>query len=194
MNGVDKIIEDIRREADDANAKVLKDASAQTSAALEAAKKRGDEEVSRIHEAGARRCEDIKARAASASQLKRRQMILKKKQELIEARNQADSLIYGTEKSLRDLGDKVDASEKSEVEAKIADLKKAMEGDDVNAIKQGTEALSATSHKLAEKLYQNQNMGGQAGPGAGQQPGGAQPGSGKPDDDVVDADFTEVKK
>ncbi len=118
----------------------------------------------------------------------------KKKQELIEARNQADSLIYGTEKSLRDLGDKVDASEKSEVEAKIADLKKAMEGDDVNAIKQGTEALSATSHKLAEKLYQNQNMGGQAGPGAGQQPGGAQPGSGKPDDDVVDADFTEVKK
>ncbi len=83
MNGVDKIIEDIRREADDANAKVLKDASAQTSAALEAAKKRGDEEASRIHEAGARRCEDIKARAASASQLKRRQMILKKKQELI---------------------------------------------------------------------------------------------------------------
>ena len=76
MNGVDKIIEDIRREADDANAKVLKDASAQTSAALEAAKKRGDEEASRIHEAGARRCEDIKARAASASQLKRRQMIL----------------------------------------------------------------------------------------------------------------------
>lgn len=83
MNGVDKIIEDIRREADDANAKVLKDASAQTSAALEAAKKRGDEEASRIHESGARRCEDIKARAASASQLKRRQMILKKKQELI---------------------------------------------------------------------------------------------------------------
>ena len=83
MNGVDKIIEDIRREADDANAKVLKDASAQTSAALEAAKKRGDEEASRIHEAGARRCEDIKARAVSASQLKRRQMILKKKQELI---------------------------------------------------------------------------------------------------------------
>ena len=118
----------------------------------------------------------------------------KKKQELIEARNQADSLIYGTEKSLRDLGDKVDASEKSEVEAKIADLKKAMEGDDVNAIKQGTEALSATSHKLAEKLYQNQNMGGQAGPGAGQQTGGAQPGAGKSDDDVVDADFTEVKK
>ncbi|MCR5170988.1 MAG: molecular chaperone DnaK, partial [Desulfovibrio sp.] len=78
----------------------------------------------------------------------------KKKQELIEARNQADSLIYSTEKSLRDVGDKVDASEKSEVEAKIADLKKAMEGDDVNAIKQGTEALSATSHKLAEKLYQ----------------------------------------
>ncbi len=118
----------------------------------------------------------------------------KKKQELIEARNQADSLIYSTEKSLRDVGDKVDASEKSEVEAKIADLKKAMEGDDVNAIKQGTEALSATSHKLAEKLYQNQNMGGQAGPGAGQQPGGAQPGAGKSDDDVVDADFTEVKK
>ncbi len=118
----------------------------------------------------------------------------KKKQELIEARNKADSLIYGTEKSLKDLGDKVSADTKSEVEARIADLKKAMEGDDVAAINSAVDALSTASHKLAEQLYQQQS-GGAAGP-QGPQGGAAGPqgpSSGKGDDDVVDADFTEVK-
>ena len=122
----------------------------------------------------------------------------KKKQELIEARNKADSLIYGTEKSINEVGDKLDASLKSDIQAKIAELKKTMEGEDVNAIKSSIEDLEKASHKLAEELYQKQNMGG-ANPGAGAagQPGGAQQnqqGKGKGDDDVVDADFTEVKK
>ena len=113
----------------------------------------------------------------------------KKKQELIEARNKADSLIYGTEKSLKDLGDKVASDTKSEVEARIADLKKAMEGEDITAINNAAEALSTASHKLAEQLYQQQGAAGAA--GAAGQPGGQQ---NKGDDDVVDADFTEVKK
>ena len=119
----------------------------------------------------------------------------KKKQELIEARNKADSLIYGTEKSLKDLGDKVDAQTKSDVEQHIADLKKAMEGEDVAAINSASDALANASHKLAEQLYQQQNAGAQAGQQAGPQgaagPQGGQ--AGKGNDDVVDADFTEVK-
>ena len=122
----------------------------------------------------------------------------KKKQELIEARNKADSLIYGTEKSISEVGDKLDASLKSDIQAKIAELKKTMEGEDVNAIKSSIENLEKASHKLAEELYQKQNMSGaNAGAGAAGQPGGAQQnqqGKGKGDDDVVDADFTEVKK
>lgn len=114
----------------------------------------------------------------------------KKKQELIEARNHADSLIYGTEKSLSDLGDKADASLKSDLEGKIAALRKEMEGENTDAIKAATEELAKASHKLAEQLYQqqSQNAGAQTG-GAGSASGNG--GSGG--DDVVDADY-EVKK
>ena len=118
----------------------------------------------------------------------------KKKQETIEARNHADSLIYGTEKSLNDLGDKVDAAVKSDVEGKIAALHKTMEGDDAAAIKAATEELAKASHKLAEQLYQQQAPnGGAQQPGAGANPG-AGAAQGNNNDDVVDADFTEVKK
>ena len=118
----------------------------------------------------------------------------KKKQEVIEARNHADSLIYGTEKSLADLGDKADAALKADLEGKIASLRKLMEGDDAAAIKAATEDLAKASHKLAEQLYQQQ---GGAQPGAdggcaGGSCGGNAGGSGN--DDVVDADYTEVKK
>ncbi len=119
----------------------------------------------------------------------------KKKQELIEARNHADSLIYGTEKSLADLGDKADAAVKSDIEGKIASLRKLMEGEDATAIKNATEELAKASHKLAEQLYQQQAQqnagaaGGQPGPDAG---AGASSAGGN--DDVVDADYTEVKK
>ncbi len=123
----------------------------------------------------------------------------KKKRELIDARNTADSLIYTTEKSIKDLGDKVDDETKAKVESGIADLKKAMEGDSTEEIKQASEALSQTSHKLAEAMYQQAAQSGEAQPGAdggpaGQTPpGGDAQATGGVDDDVVDADFEEVK-
>ena len=125
----------------------------------------------------------------------------KKKQDLISARNQADGLIYGTEKSIKDLGDKLDAALKSDIEAKVASLKKLMESEDVEAIKKATDELSQASHKLAEQLY-SQAQAQQPGAGAAGTAGGAQPGAGaagaaggakKGDDDVIDADFTESK-
>ena len=118
----------------------------------------------------------------------------KKKQDLISARNQADGLIYGTEKSIKDLGDKLDAALKSDIEGKIASLKTLMEGEDVEAIKKATEELAQASHKLAEQLYsqaQGQQPGADAAGAAGAQPGAGAAGGKKADDDVIDADFTE---
>jgi molecular chaperone DnaK len=116
-----------------------------------------------------------------------------KKKELVEARNTADALIYSTEKSIQDLGDKVDSDTKSKVEDAIAALKKAMDGEDAQEIKRLSEELTQASHKLAEAMYQQASQAGQeqAGAEAGEanQNGGA-----PPDDDVVDADFEEVKE
>ena len=120
----------------------------------------------------------------------------KKKQDRISARNQADGLIYGTEKSIKDLGDKLDAALKSDIEGKIASLKTLMEGEDVEAIKKATEELAQASHKLAEQLYsqaQGQQPGADAAGAAGAQPGPGAAGGKKADDDVIDADFTESK-
>ena len=117
----------------------------------------------------------------------------KKKQDLISARNQADGLIYGTEKSIKDLGDKLDAALKSDIEGKIASLKTLMEGEDVEAIKKATEELAQASHKLAEQLYsqaQGQQPGADAAGAAGAQPGPGAAGGKKADDDVIDADFS----
>jgi molecular chaperone DnaK len=117
----------------------------------------------------------------------------KKKKELVEARNSADALIYSTEKSIKDLGDKVDAATKSKVEAAIEPLKKAMEGEDPEEIKRLSEELTQASHKLAEAMYQQASQADareQAGAGAEDQ---EQPGAAAPDEDVVDADFEEVK-
>jgi molecular chaperone DnaK len=121
----------------------------------------------------------------------------KKKQKLIEARNNADTLIYTTEKSLRDVGENIDAETKSEIEGKIEELKKIMEQDDEEVIRKATEDLAQSSHKLAENLYNQQGADQQAG---GAQAGGAQEGGesasqggGGDDEDVVDADYTEVK-
>ena len=123
----------------------------------------------------------------------------KRHKEMAEIRNQADTLIYSTEKSLRELGDKLDASSKSQIEEKIKELKKAMEGTDIEAIKKAQDELMHASHKLAEMMYQQASAAaGQAG-GAGEaQPGpegGAAGGtsSGKDGEDVVDADFEDVK-
>jgi len=116
----------------------------------------------------------------------------KKKRELVDARNMADSLIYSTEKSIKELGDKVDASTKGDVDRGIEKLKKAMEGDDSQEIKRLSDELTQTSHKIAEMMYSRASQQqAHAGAGAGGPQGG---GASKKDDDVVDADFEEVKK
>jgi molecular chaperone DnaK len=120
----------------------------------------------------------------------------KKKQKLIEVKNQADTLIYTTEKSVADLGEKIDPVLRGEIEAKVNHLKDVLKADDADAIKRSSDELAQAAHKLAEQLYQQKAdaggaAGGPGGPGAAG-PGGAQPGGG--DDDVVDADYTEVKK
>ncbi|MEW5734109.1 MAG: molecular chaperone DnaK [Thermodesulfobacteriota bacterium] len=121
----------------------------------------------------------------------------KKKRELIDARNQADALVYQTEKSMADLGDKVDAGTRSSVTDAVEKLKKAMESsEDAGEIKRLAEELTKVSHKLAEAMYKKASAEGaqQQGAGPGFDPGaGAQQQKGKGDDDVVDADFEEVK-
>jgi molecular chaperone DnaK len=115
-----------------------------------------------------------------------------KKRELIESRNHADSMIYNTEKSLKEAGDKLEAVDKGNIEGKISELKKLMEGEDTEAIKKGTDELAQAAHKLAEVLYAK-NEGAEKHEGAaaeGTQAGG----SSKKDETVVDADFEEVKK
>ena len=108
--------------------------------------------------------------------------------ELIDARNQADGLIHATNKSLADLGDKVEEAEKKEIEAAIEDLQEAMKGDDKEAIEAKTQALGEKSGKLAERVYQEQ-----AAQGAATGEAAAEAGSAAADDDVVDAEFEEVK-
>jgi molecular chaperone DnaK len=118
----------------------------------------------------------------------------KKKKDLVEARNHADSLIYSTEKSIRDLGDKVEPETKSKVKAAIGPLKKAIEGQDVAEIKRLSEELTQASHKLAEAMYQQASTNdsqGQTGHGHGG--ASTEKGASEPEDDVVDADFEEVK-
>lgn len=115
----------------------------------------------------------------------------RRRRELVDTRNQADALIYSTEKTLKDLGDKVDAATRSRIDAQIEKLRKAMEGDDKRAIEKEMEQLTQVSHKLAEEMYKKTaEQQAQAGSSAASA-GGA---SGrKSDDDVVDADFEEVK-
>jgi molecular chaperone DnaK len=116
----------------------------------------------------------------------------KRKKELAEARNQADSLIYSVEKSLRELGDKVPENLKKEVEDKIAELRKVMEREDINAIRRASDELTQASYKLAEILYREKAS--QATGGAGATGGTAEDSSKKKGgDDVIDADFEEMK-
>ncbi|MBI5870593.1 MAG: molecular chaperone DnaK [Actinobacteria bacterium] len=104
--------------------------------------------------------------------------------ELVEAKNNGENLVYSTEKSIKDMGDKVDAETKSKIDAATSDLKKAMEGDDVADIKAKTEALLEASHKLAEAVYQQ----AQASQASGE--GGASGSAETAEDEVVeDADY-----
>jgi molecular chaperone DnaK len=116
----------------------------------------------------------------------------KAKKELIDARNAADSLIYATEKSMAELGDKLPMGTRNEVQGVISDLKRAMENDNTSEIKRLTETLTHASHRLAESVYR------QPGSGTGQQPGAGPGGSygSSPsgnDEEVVDAEYEEVR-
>jgi molecular chaperone DnaK len=113
-----------------------------------------------------------------------------KRKEMVEARNQADSLVYTTEKSLAEFGDKIEAEEKAAIETGVAELKEAMEGDDAEAIKTKTEALSQASMKLGEAMYRASQEEAAAAAGDGPEADGDAPGGAA--DDVVDADFEEV--
>jgi len=110
----------------------------------------------------------------------------KKRREAVEVKNQGDALVHSTEKTLAEHGDKISADEKQAIESAIADLKSALEGDDVEAIKKKTEALAQASMKLGEAMYKTQAEDA----GAGVQDGGKNADSG--DGNVVDVDFEEV--
>jgi len=115
----------------------------------------------------------------------------KRFRELVETRNKADGLIHAVEKSLTSLGDKADAAERAKVESAVSDLRTALKGDDRGVIEKKTEALAQASAAIAQRAHAEQ-QGGAAAAGAGD--AGAQPGSGgAAKDDVVDAEFEEVK-
>jgi len=116
----------------------------------------------------------------------------RKKKALVEARNNADSLIYQTEKSMKELGDKVDPSLKANIERAIEALKKAMEGTDTEEIKRLSEELTQTSHKLAETMYAKASAGAKPAEEAGGPSTEAKPKTDK-EEEVVDAEFEEVK-
>jgi molecular chaperone DnaK len=116
----------------------------------------------------------------------------RKKRELVDAKNQAESLIHTTEKTLNEVGDQVDANDKQTVETAVSELRTALEGEDLDDIKQKTEALSQASSKLGEAMYRNaqENQGAEGAAGDGAQASG---GDGQQSgEDVVDADFEEV--
>jgi molecular chaperone DnaK len=111
----------------------------------------------------------------------------KKEREKAEVRNEADTMIYSTEKNLKDLGDKVNAADKSKTEEAIADLRKALEGGDIGSIREKTEALKQVSYKITEEIYKQQAAQG------GPPPGAEQPQSSGPETkSAEDADYEVV--
>jgi molecular chaperone DnaK len=125
----------------------------------------------------------------------------KKKLEVIQARNAADAMIHSVRKSLAEHGEKLDAAEKDKIESALKEAEESLKSDDKATIEAKTEALMTASQKLGEKVYAEsqaaqQAAAGGAAPGAGSAAGGAQAEtqSARSDDDVVDAEFKEVKK
>jgi len=116
----------------------------------------------------------------------------KKLRELVDARNAADGMIHATEKSIKDLGDQVEADEKSRVEASIAELQEAIKGDDKELIEAKTTALTEAAGKIAEKAYAKQAEAAGAGAGA-EGAGAAESAQTDSGEEVVDAEFEEVK-
>ena len=117
----------------------------------------------------------------------------KRKKELADVRNQADTLVYTTEKSLKEHGDKLDAATKENIEKEVENLKQKLTSENVGEIKEGIDKLSSAAQKLAEVLYAQNNQAGDAGAGASQGSAYAEEETAKKDENVVDADFEEVK-
>jgi molecular chaperone DnaK len=130
----------------------------------------------------------------------------KQEKEKVEVKNQAESLVYSTEKLLKEHGEKISAAEKEAVETAVAELKKVQGGDDLDAIKNALKKVEEASHKLSEAMYkaaaetaQANGAGGAGGTGGEGPQAGAQPGGDKKqkakgkDDSAVDADFEVVE-
>lgn len=115
----------------------------------------------------------------------------RKRKESIEAKNNADSLIYQTEKTLKELGDKIDPADKSKIEAELNNLREVAKGNDTAAIKAATEKLSQAFYSVSQKLYQQNPAGGAAGAGGFNANTGDAAGNNK-QDDVYDADYKVV--
>jgi len=113
-----------------------------------------------------------------------------KRKEEVDVRNNADQMVYQTEKTLDDMGDKLDANDKANIQAELSRVKDALKGSDTNTIKSATESLQKAFYAVSEKLYQQAGPQGQPGPDMGGAQAGPQ--SGPSDDGVVDADFTVV--
>ena len=119
----------------------------------------------------------------------------KQRREIVEIRNQADSLLYGTEKNLQDHGDKISEEDKTNIQGAIDGMKQAMAGDDIEAIKTAMQTLTSASHKLAEEMYKKTSADATPGEGTGGTDGGAGDGAAQGNDEkVVDAEFEEVDK
>jgi len=117
----------------------------------------------------------------------------KKKKELVDAKNQAENLVYSTRKSLKEFGDKVDGAARGDIENAARDLEEAIKGDDINLIKRRSEALQEAAYKLSEAAYQAtqaQHGGGTHGGAGGDGSGGPGAGAGTAEDEVVEeADY-----
>jgi molecular chaperone DnaK len=152
----------------------------------------GKEQSIKITASGGLSEEEIKRMQREAEEHKAED---EKRKQLVEARNTLDGLIYSIEKTLKEHGDKVDAAEKTKVEAAIVEAKKHLESQDIDTLKKATESLTAASNKMAEQMYKQTAPGSQPGAGAtaGTDEGaGAQASGDKKKDDVIDADFKEV--
>jgi len=117
----------------------------------------------------------------------------KKTRELVDARNRGEQLTHAVEKSLKDLGEKVDGAERAKVESAISDLRGVLKGDDKAAIEKKSEALMAAASNIAQQAAAAQNANSGAGAGPEAAGGGSSGASGKGTDDAVDAEFEEVK-
>jgi molecular chaperone DnaK len=121
----------------------------------------------------------------------------KKKRDVVDARNQLDGLVYQTEKTLAEHGGSLDPGTRSNIDGALSEAKQALESQDASRMRSAADALARASHKLAEAMYAKAAQGGGAGgPTAGGPTGedGAASGGGKEKEDVVEAEFEEVKE